>query len=227
VTAPKTVVMTQQVYEYVLACATPPTPAEAALIAGTARLGDIAEMQIPREQGQLLTLFASLLDARLVVDVGTFTGYSALALARGLAAGGTVVTLDRTEEWSQLARRAWTDAGVADRIDFRSGPALERLRELPDTPAVDLAFIDADKVGYIGYWDELVPRVRVGGLLLADNVLYGGAAVDANATGNADAIRRFNEHVLADDRVESFLLPIADGLTVARRIHPAFPAGVR
>jgi predicted O-methyltransferase YrrM len=221
----KNVVLTQQIYDYMRGCATPPTPVQAALIHSTENLGDVAEMQIPYEQGKLLTLFATLLDARLVLDVGTFTGYSALALAQGLPATGKVITLDRTDEWSALARKAWSDAGVADRIEFRPGLAMDALRALPRTETVDLAFIDADKVSYVDYWEELVPRVRAGGLLLADNVLYGGAAADENATGNAQAIRRFNQHVLADDRVESFLLPVADGLTVARKTRSTDPSG--
>lgn len=174
-------------------------------------------MQVPHEQGVFLTLLGRIVGARRIVEVGTFTGYSTLALAEGLAAGGRVLTCDVSEEWTSIAREAWKAAGVDERIDLEIAPALETLRALPQDPVIDLAFLDADKSGYRAYWDELVPRLRPGGLILADNVLYGGGAVHADAQGNALAIREFNAHVRADERVESVMLPIADGLTLARK----------
>jgi caffeoyl-CoA O-methyltransferase len=128
-----------------------------------------------------------------------------------------VITCDLSEDWTAIAEEAWRAAGVADRIELRLGPAADTLRALPDTADIDIAFIDADKVSYIEYWDLLVPRIRPGGLLLADNVLYGGEVADDTPTGNAMAICTFNDHVRADDRVESVLLPVADGLTLARK----------
>lgn len=213
----KTVPLTREVYAYLVAQAEPPSPVRERLIERTRALGGPGEMQIPHEQGVLLTLLAKLVGARRIVEVGTFTGYSTLALAEGLVPGGRVVTCDVSEEWTSIAREAWKEAGVADRIDLRIGPAVETLAALPTEPVVDLVFLDADKAGYRGYWDQLVPRVRAGGLLLADNVLYGGEAVRSDAVGNGLAIREFNAHVRADGRVESVLLPIADGLTVARK----------
>jgi caffeoyl-CoA O-methyltransferase len=213
----KNIVVDARIDAYIRSQAAPPLPAQRELIRQTHALGDIAEMQIPHEQGALLTLLVGLLDARLVVEVGTFTGYSALALALGLSPGGQVITLDRADTWLGLARQAWRDAGVDELIDFRLGPATESLAALPGDAEIDIAFIDADKPGYIGYWEQLVPQVRHGGLLLADNVLYGGEAADPDATGNGAAIREFNEHVRADDRVESVMLPVSDGLTIARR----------
>ncbi len=214
----KTVEMTPEVHAYLLDQTAPPTPVQERLIARTRELGSIAMMQIPHEQGRFLTLLARITGARRIVEVGTFTGYSTLALAEGLAAGGRVLTCDISEEWTAIARDAWKAAGVADRIDLRIAPAAETLRALPHEPEIDLAFLDADKGGYRTYWDELVPRMRPGGLILADNVLYGGEAARPDATGNALAIREFNAHVRADGRVESVLLPVADGLTLARKL---------
>jgi caffeoyl-CoA O-methyltransferase len=184
----------------------------------TAALGPVAGMQIGPDQGQLLTLLTRMVDARRAVEVGTFTGYSSLCIARGLAGDGSLLCCDLNEEWTALARRAWDRAGLADRIELRLGPALDTLRALPAEPHVDLAFIDADKGGYIDYWNELVPRVRAGGLLLADNVLWSGAIMDPAVTdANAVALRAFNDMVAADDRVEVAVLVAFDGLTIARR----------
>ncbi|MDJ0383705.1 O-methyltransferase [Streptomyces sp. G-G2] len=213
----KTVHVTPEVYAYIVAQAEPATPVQERLIARTRALGGPSQMQVPHEQGVLLTLLARLTAARRIVEVGTFTGYSTLALAQGLEPGGRVLACDISEEWTSIARAAWAEAGVADRIDLRIAPALETLAALPPEPEIDLVFLDADKGGYRAYWDELVPRVRPGGLILADNVLFGGDAVRADATGGGLAIREFNAHVRADDRVESVLLPIADGLTIARK----------
>ncbi|MGW7514383.1 class I SAM-dependent methyltransferase [Streptomyces sp. NPDC054796] len=220
----KTVAMTPPLYDYLLAHAEPPTPVQARLIDHTRALGGPAEMQIPHEQGVFLTLLARLMRARHIVEVGTFTGYSTLALALGQPTGGRVVTCDTSEEWTGIARDAWQAAGVADRIEVRLGPAADTLRELPGRQWIDMAFIDADKPGYRDYWEELVPRMRPGGLLLADNVLYGGEAADPEPTGNARAIRAFNDHVRADDRVEAVMLPLADGLTLARKRETTRPA---
>jgi caffeoyl-CoA O-methyltransferase len=213
----KSIVMNAGLYNYVLAQAEPPNEVQAGLIARTAALGASAEMQIPHEQSVLLTLLARITGARKVVEVGTFTGYSTLALALGMPADGRLTTCDRSEEWTGIARQAWEAAGVADKIELRLGPAAQTLRAMPDTADIDLTFIDADKVGYTEYWELLVPRVRSGGLLLVDNVLYGGEVIHDTPSANAEAIDAFNAHVRADTRVESVLLPIADGLTIARK----------
>ncbi|MFC7596063.1 O-methyltransferase [Terrabacter sp. GCM10028922] len=184
----------------------------------TAALGDVAEMQIGDDQGQLLTMLARLVGARRAVEVGTFTGYSSLCIARGLVDGGSLLCCDLSEEWTAIARRAWAEAGVADRIELRIAPALDTLRSLPERAEIDLVFIDADKPGYGAYWEELVPRVRAGGLLLADNVLWSGRITDADGTeADTDALRAFNDLVAADDRVEAVVLTAFDGLTIARR----------
>ena len=184
----------------------------------TLKLGGPAGMQIGPDQGQLLTMFTRLVEARRAVEVGTFTGYSSLCIARGLADDGTLLCCDVSEEWTALGRAAWARAGLADRIDLRIAPAIETLRALPADEPIDLAFIDADKPGYVDYWNELVPRVRPGGLLLADNVLWSGTIVDADDTEpNTLALRAFNDAVAADDRVDVVILPAFDGLTVARK----------
>ncbi|WP_030155368.1 O-methyltransferase [Streptomyces sp. NRRL S-244] len=213
----KTVHLTPEVYGYLVAQAEPPSRIQEELVERTRALGRPAQMQVPHEQGVFLTLLGKMVGARRIVEVGTFTGYSTLALAAGLVAGGQVLTCDVSEEWTSIAQEAWKAAGVDDRIELVIAPALEMLRALPPDPVIDLVFLDADKPGYRAYWDELVPRLRPGGLILADNVLYGGEAVDAGARGNALAIREFNAHVRADGRVESVMLPIADGLTLARK----------
>ncbi|EME65657.1 O-methyltransferase [Amycolatopsis decaplanina] len=213
----KAVLLTPEVLEYVRGQLPPFTDVQQELIDSTLALGGVAEMQVPPEQGALLTLLARLTGARVAVEVGTFTGYSTLALAEGVGPDGKVITCDVTDRWQEIAAKAWTRAGVADQVESVFGPAAETLRKLPDEPFVDFAFIDADKVGYIGYWEALVPRIKPNGLIAADNVLYAGEAASPHAEGNARAIREFNEHVLRDDRVESVMLTVADGLTLARK----------
>lgn len=163
-------------------------------------------------------MLGRLIGARRAVEVGTFTGYSSLCIARGLVDGGSLLCCDISEEWTSIARRAWAAAGVADRIELRIAPALDTLRSLPERADLDLVFIDADKPGYPAYWAELVPRVRPGGLLLADNVLWSGKVTEPDgADDDTDALRAFNDLVAADDRVETVVLTAFDGLTIARR----------
>jgi caffeoyl-CoA O-methyltransferase len=192
------------------------------LRAKTQALGDVAGMQIGDDQGQLLTMIARLVGAHSAVEVGTFTGYSSLCIARGLAEGGTLLCCDISAEWTAIGRHAWEEAGLSDRIELRLAPALETLQSLPSKAAIDLVFIDADKTGYANYWDELVPRVRPGGVLLVDNVLWSGRVVDSGERDRADkdteALRAFNDMVAADRRVEVVILTAFDGLTIARKL---------
>jgi caffeoyl-CoA O-methyltransferase len=189
------------------------------LRAETAALGDVAGMQIGDDQGQLLTMLACLVGARRAVEVGTFTGYSSLCIARGLAEGGSLLCCDVSEEWTAIGVKAWERAEVRDRIELRIAPALETLRALPTDADIDLVFIDADKVGYVSYWEELVPRVRPGGMLLADNVLWSGEIVDPQVNdANVSALRAFNDRVTRDERVEAVVLTAFDGLTIARKL---------
>ena len=204
-------------YEYLVAHCTPRDTVLEELAAETLeRYPADAGMQIGHEQGAFMTVVTRLTGATRAVEVGTFTGYSSICLARGLADGGRLLCCDVSEEWTALARRYWDKAGVGDRIDLRLGPALDTLRALPADTTFDLAFIDADKTGYPAYWDEIVPRIRPGGILLIDNTLSHGAVVDPAAQSpNVRAIREFNEHAARDGRVEVTILPIGDGLTLA------------
>ena len=214
----KFVSLTPALHEYLVAHGTPPDAIQRELIAETQRLGDISGMQVSPEQGAFMTVLARLMGVRRAVEVGTFTGYSTLCTARGLAESGRIVTCDLSEEWTAIARRYWEKAGVADRIELRIGPALETLRALPAQPLLDLAFIDADKTSYPDYYEAILGRLRPGGAILVDNVLWGGSVIDA-AARDADslAIRRFNDLVAADERVDCVMLPIADGLTLLRK----------
>jgi caffeoyl-CoA O-methyltransferase len=152
------------------------------------------------------------------VEVGTFTGYSALCIARGLADDGRLLCCDVSEEWTAIGREAWKRAGVDGRIDLRIAPAIETLRALPTDEPIDLAFVDADKGGYAAYYEELLPRLRANGVILVDNTLWSGAVVDASRTDDdTEAIRAFNDMVAADERVESVILTIGDGLTLIRK----------
>jgi caffeoyl-CoA O-methyltransferase len=216
---PKSFQLSPEIHAYLVEHGSPPDDIQRELIAETAGLGPIAMMQVAPEQGAFLTLLVSLMGTQRAVEVGTFTGYSALCIARGLAPGGSLLCCDVSEEWTALGRRAWERAGVADRIDLRIAPAAETLAALPTEPHIDVAFIDADKEGYITYYEELVPRLRPNGVVLVDNVLWSGNVVDAGVDDtNTRAIRAFNDHAAADPRTQTVMLPIADGLTVARKL---------
>ena len=175
-------------------------------------------LQIPPEQGTFMTMITQLAGARTAIEIGTFTGYSSICITRGLAPGGTLLCCDISEEWTSVARKYWEKAGLADRIELRLGPALQTLRSLPDEELFDLAFIDADKEGYLGYWREVVPRVRSGGLIMVDNTFSHGRVIDAgNDSPLVIAVRDLNDHAAADDRVEVAMVPLGDGLTLARK----------
>lgn len=210
--------ITDELYAYVLAHNPPLDPVQRELVDTTyARFPDRAGMQSAEEQAPLLAFLVRLVGARHVVEVGTFTGFSALAMAQALPADGTLIACDISEEWTAYGREAWAKAGVADRVDLRIAPALETLRAMPADPHIDFAYLDADKGGYIAYWEELVPRMRQGGVIATDNVLYQGEVTDPGATGPTAAIKEFNDHVSADGRMDSVLLTVSDGLTLSRK----------
>ncbi|MEU9741737.1 O-methyltransferase [Micromonospora chersina] len=212
----KPLALTPELHAYLVAHGSAPDEIVRELAEETrAALPAQADMQVAPEQAAFLTFLTRLLGVRQAVEVGTFTGLSSLAIARGLAEGGRLTCFDISEEYTGVARRYWTRAGVQDRIELRIGPAAETLRQLPQERYLDLAFIDADKVGYPVYWDELVPRMRPGAVIAVDNTLRGGRVL---APQNADdrAIAAFNDEILADVRVEVVMLPIADGVTLAR-----------
>lgn len=184
-----------------------------------ARTGGAAGMQIGDDQATLMEILARAVGARQAIEVGTFTGMSALAVTRGMGPEGRLLCCDVSAEWTSIARAFWARAGVADRIELRLGPALETLRRLSPGEQFDLAFVDADKAGYLDYYEELIPRLRRGGLLLADNTLQSGRVLDPDA-GDADTvgIRRFNDHVRSDPRVQVVLLGIGDGVSVIQKL---------
>jgi caffeoyl-CoA O-methyltransferase len=208
-------------------------PLLARLAEETAELGEIAIMQAAPEQAALMGLLCGAIGARRALEVGTFTGYSAIAIARALGEAGKLVACDVSAEWTGIARRYFAEAGLEDRIELRIAPALETLAELAGGEPFDFAFIDADKVSYPSYWEAVVGLLRPGGLAVVDNVLYGGEVVEARppgapgamrpwATGSdrsesLDAILRTNELIAADERVESVMIGVADGITIARK----------
>ena len=211
--------LTPELYDYLVAHSAERDPVLSELAAETlSRFPDAAGMQIGPEQGTLMTLLTQLTGASRALEIGTFTGYSSTCIARGLAPSGKLTCCDVSEEWTSVARKYWELAGVADRIDLQLRPALETLQAMPPAETFDFVFIDADKTGYIGYWEEVVPRVRPGGAILVDNTLSHGRVIDPAVTeANVQGIRDFNDHAAADDRVTLVLLPVGDGLTLARK----------
>ncbi len=183
------------------------------------RTGRAAGMQIGDDQAVLMEIIARAMGATAALEVGTFTGYSALAVARGMGPGGRVLCCDVSEEWTAIGREYWAKAGVADQIELRIGPAIDTLRALPRREQFDLAFVDADKTGYPAYYEEVVPRLRPGGLLLADNTLQDGRVLDpALDDDSVRAIRSFNDHAAQDRRVRVVMIPIGDGVTFIQKL---------
>lgn len=211
----RTLTLTDDLVEYVRRVGLREHPVLARLRAENADKPN-ASMQIAPEQGAFMGLLVRLTGARRILEIGTFTGYSSTAMALALPDDGRITCLDVSREWTDRARQAWADAGVADRVELRIGPAVESLGQLEDD-SFDLAFIDADKTGYDAYYSGCLRVVRPGGLILIDNVLQSGRVTDHAADDeNVRAIRALNERIAADERVDFVLLPLADGLTMAR-----------
>jgi caffeoyl-CoA O-methyltransferase len=208
--------ITPAVAQYVLEHSTRPDPLLEELAKETmAAAGDSAVMQISPDQGLFLTMITQLMSPDVAVEVGTFTGYSSLCIARGLS-GGRLHCFDVSEEWTSIARRYWAEGGVADRVTLTLGPAMETLAAFDQT--VDLAFLDADKGNYPGYYELLIDRMRPGGLLIADNTLRRGHVADpAHDEVTTVEIREFNDLVIEDPRVTVLMLPVADGMTLIRK----------
>jgi len=182
----------------------------------TAALGDVAVMQIAPDQGALITLLVRAIGARRALELGTFTGYSAICIARGLPDDGRLLACELSEEWAKVARRYFAEAGVADRVELRLGPALDTLRALGDDESFDFAFIDADKQTYLEYYEAVLNLLRPGGLMLIDNVLRGGAVLDSDDDSAANGVvKELNDRVAADDRVDVAMIGVADGITLA------------
>jgi O-methyltransferase len=216
----RSIALSPELYEYLLAHSLRETEVQRQLRERTAQLPD-HNMQIAPEQGQFMALLARLLGARRVIEVGVYTGYSALCVAATLPADGVLVACDLSAEYTAIAGDYWQRAGVADRIDLRLGPAADTLTALLDGGAADsfdLAFIDADKTGYAGYYEQCLRLLRPGGLILVDNVLWNGRVLnEADADADTRAIQDFNRALHRDDRVDLSLAPIGDGLTLARK----------
>jgi caffeoyl-CoA O-methyltransferase len=209
--------ISDDLYAYVVAHGSEPDPVMRDLIEETyGSMGGHAGMQVGPDQAAFLTFLTKLTDARHAVEVGTFTGMSSIAIARGLREGGQLICFDVSDEFTRIARRYWERANLTDRIELRLGPAAELITELPTEPHIDFAFLDADKTGYPTYWAELVPRMRPGGVIAIDNVLRGGRVADPRDETDK-VVAAFNDQVSQDDRVEAIMLPLADGLTLARR----------
>ncbi len=205
--------------DYLLRHCTGADPLLGELVAATREAaGPAAGMQTSADEGAFLTMLTRLADAHYAVEVGVFTGYSSICIARGLAAGGRLLACDTSHEWTAIARRYWQRAGVADRIDLKVGPAIETLRAIPAGQRIDIAFIDADKAAYPAYYEEITSRLRPGGLVVLDNVFLGGRVLDpAYQEEHHQVMRRLNDRITADERMDSVMLPLRDGVTIARR----------
>jgi len=206
------VLVTDELHEYMVAHGMPLDEIARDLVEETRALGGVSEMLTTADQAALLTTLTRLVSARRAVEIGTFTGFSALAISRGLPDDGELICLDVSDEWTSIGRRYWERAGVADKIDLRIGDAHESVTKLDGE--FDLAFVDADKDWYIQYFEAVLPLIRPNGLLLFDNTLAGGRVVDAD--GPADR-KEFNAHIAKDDRVDVVMVGIGDGLTLVRK----------
>lgn len=216
---PKYTDMNDRNYAYLCECRSNPRDKVLdSLRAETEALGEIARMQIGRDQGTFMSLLVTAIGAREAIEVGTFTGYSSICIARGLPANGKLLCLDMSEEWTSIARKYWKRAEVDKKIELRLGPALDSLKKLEHGRKFDFAFIDAHKPEYDAYYEEVLPRMRPNGLILFDNMLWGGRLVGQKniANENGRAIDRLNRKLARDKRVEAVLLPVGDGIQVCR-----------
>jgi caffeoyl-CoA O-methyltransferase len=185
----------------------------------TNAMGDISKMQISEEQGSFMSLLVAAIGAKSAIEVGTFTGYSSICIARGLAQSGHLICIDESKEWTDIAQKYWSQAGVNQRIELRLGPAIPLLQKLEPGLTFDFAFIDASKTEYDAYYELLLPRIRPNGLILFDNMLWGGRLGSGPiAEASGCAIDALNHKLAKDERIESVLLPIADGLQLCRKL---------
>ncbi len=183
------------------------------------RVGALAGMMISEEQGLFLRILVAAINAKRVVEVGTFTGYSAACMAAALPVDGRLLCCDVSEEWTSIGARYWRRSGLSDRIELRLAPALDTLRAVPGDPPLDFAFVDADKDNYVAYFETLLPKLRTNGLLAFDNVMWHNWMMDAaNQDAETIGIREFNDHILGDPRIETVMLHVGDGLTLIRKL---------
>lgn len=202
-------------HQYMVEHSAPLDDVATALRAETAALGEVAGMLTSPSQAALFTILTAVTGARDAIEIGTFTGFSALAIARGLPDDGRLLCLDSSEEWTAIAQKYWAEAGVDGKIELRVGDAHETLAALPDDQTFDLAFLDADKAGYVDYYERLLPRLRSDGVILADNTLADGRVL--GGSDRVPPVTAFNDHVAADSRVDVVIIPIGDGLTMIRK----------
>lgn len=214
----RTIPLVDPLYEYFLANSLREPEVLRRLRAETSRLPG-ANMQIAPEQGQFMSFLVEILGAKRALEIGTFTGYSALCVARAMGPEGRLIACDVSDEWTAIARRYWAEAGVAERVELRLGPALLTLDALrSERRSFDFAFIDADKTSYDAYYEGVLALLRVGGVVAIDNVLWGGQVADPRQKDeDTQAIRALNAKILQDERVSLTLVPIGDGLTLARK----------
>lgn len=213
--------LNEQLYDYLVNHGHNGDSVLAELAKETETLGPIAMMQIAPEQGTLLSILVRAIGARSAVEIGTFTGYSAICIARGLPADGRLLCCDISEEWTKIARKYWAKAGVADRIELKIGPATETLRTLPAGYQIDFAFIDADKVSYRDYYEAILTRLRPNGLIAFDNVLWMGQVLDKSSTSDdTRALQALNDFIAKDDRVQAVMISVSDGITLVRKRAP-------
>ena len=215
----RTWTLSEGMYSYMIANSLREPDVMRRLRAATAAMPN-AIMQISPEQGQFMALLVELLSARRIIEVGTFTGYSALAMARALPDDGKIVTCDVSEEYAAVGRPFWREAGVEDRIEVRIGPAVDTLAALrtEGEGRFDFAFIDADKTNYLAYYEACVALIRPGGLVAVDNVFWVGSVADpTDQEESTEAIRKLNAHIHQDPRVSVSMLPLGDGLYLARK----------
>jgi caffeoyl-CoA O-methyltransferase len=215
----KFIALNDEIYQYVIDHGHNRDPIRTELEAETAKLGGwLPCMQTASEQATLLGLLVRAIGAKSALEVGTFTGYSAMIVARALPADGHLLCCDVSAEWTSIAQRYWEKAGVANKITLKLGPALDTLKALPVTTSFDFSFIDANKSDYCAYYEAALKHTRPNGLILLDNVLWGGRIFDkSDQDGETVGVRRINELVANDSRVEAVMLPFADGVTVCRK----------
>ena len=217
----QTLQMTPSLYQYLLDNSLRETELQKQLRKETAK-DEMSRMQIAPEQGQFLALLIQLTGAKKIIEIGTYTGYSALSMAAALPEGGELICCDISEEWTSIGQKYWQEANLSQKIDLRLAPALETLDQLIEVEnrsnTLDFAFIDADKENYQVYFDKCLTLIRPGGLISIDNVLWDGAVADPTKNDvDTVAIRDFNQNLLTDSRVDISLVPIADGVTLARK----------
>ena len=210
--------LSESVYNYMLAYSLRESPICRELRMHTELMTE-GRMQISPEQGQFMAMLVSLLGVTKAIEIGTFTGYSALCVAQALPEDGILIACDISTEWTDIAQKHWKKAGIAHKVDLRVAPAIDTLATLSNQQdSFGFAFIDADKVNYLNYYEAIIPLLKPNGLLLIDNVLWSGAVADPNNTEESTkAIRTLNQHVYNDERVDISLLPVGDGLTLVRK----------